>query len=204
METIVNYISGQEPLIIYALLIFLIFCENTIPFLPGDLILIITALLSVNKIINPGLGFSITILAATLGFVFVFLIGSHWGRPYFEKKKHHFLSLSKIKRGDRYLQKHGKWMLAIARLIPGFRFFIALSAGFSKLAVFSSVILTLTSIILWNTLIFILVKYVNGNWDEIRHVISNYNQLIITCLIIFIITIFIIKQRSRINRETVT
>lgn len=187
MSTILKFITIQPPYLIYLVLFGLIILENTVPFAPGDAILIITAYLAGWEVLHLQLAYLVTVLAALVGFVILYYVGRFWGRRLFDKKHSHLISAKKMARVDHYFHKYGYKVLAIGRFIPGTRFVLGVMAGFAHLQFSKSVFYTFVSIILWNLMIFSLGKFFGENWEAIKSFVRRYNTTVLLGLV-FLIT----------------
>jgi membrane protein DedA with SNARE-associated domain len=96
-----------------------------------------------------------------------------------------FINNKKLKKSDRYFEKHGEITTFIGRLIPGIRQIISLPAGFSKMNLFKFCLFTLLGAGLW-TLLLIYIGYFFGSE------ISSVKKIIITSITLFISLIILI------------
>jgi membrane protein DedA with SNARE-associated domain len=192
MEAYFQTIATNNGWLVYSILFIFIFLENTLPFVPGDGILILSAYLSGRGILMPVLALCITFLGGTAGFLLAFAIGRYWGREYFERKHFRFMPINRMVKIDRYFQRHGAWSLAICRLIPGIRLLIALTAGFSNISYLKAIITTTCGILLWNGVIFTLGNFLGDHWTAIKSYLVSYNKLV-SIVIIVIAGIIILK-----------
>ena len=191
MNTALNFINTHNAYLIYTVLFIFVFLENAVPFVPDDFVLLVSAYLSGREILDSYLTFILTVVAAVLGFVVVFFIGLKWGRSLIEQRHSRLVSTKKLSLVDHYYHKYGYWILAIGRFIPGIRFILALSAGFTRLKVSRSFLYTGISIVLWNGLIFQVGRLLGENWDLIRKTVQQYNT-IANLLLLFIILLICI------------
>jgi membrane protein DedA with SNARE-associated domain len=201
METYFQTIAANNNLLVYSILFIFIFLENTLPFIPGDGILILAAYLSGRGILMPLMTLLITTLGSAAGFLFAFAFSRYWGREYFEHKNYRFMPAQRMAKIDHYFQRFGTWLLAFCRLIPGSRLLIALTAGFSNISYYKALIFTTGGIVLWNGAIFALGNILGQHWATIKLYLASYNKLA-TIIIIVIAGIIILKLTfSRIQPE---
>jgi len=201
MEAYFQTIAVDNNLLVYSILFTFIFLENTLPFIPGDGILILAAYLSGRGILIPLVSLGITILGSAAGFLFAFALSRYWGREYFEHKNYRFMPAQRMAKIDHYFQRFGAWLLTLSRLIPGSRLLTALTAGFSNISYPKALIFTTGGIVLWNGAIFTLGNILGQHWATIKLYLASYNKLA-TIIIIIIAGILILKLTlSRIQSE---
>ncbi|MBU4445394.1 DedA family protein [bacterium] len=186
MDSYFQTVLENSAVIVYSILFLLIFLENILPFVPGDAVLIFSAYLSGRGVLLPSLAFGITITGSIVGFIFIFALSRHWGREYFENKKFSFLPIWRIDKIDRHFYRFGAWFLAIGRFIPGSRLLLALTAGFSNISYSRALAYTVSGILLWNGMIFNLGKIVGENWTMIKSVLSKYNTIVNSIIIVLL------------------
>ena len=173
--------------------------SSFIPF-PSEVVLIPAGALVANGKMN----FLTTLFASIMGSLFGsfinYFLALFLGRRIADKLisrygKIFFLSKESLEASNNYFKKHGEITTFIARLIPGIRQIISLSAGFSKMNLLKFTIFTLAGAGIWSIFL-ITVGYFagqNSNWLE-------QNSLIITLLTLIIILltiIFYIKFKQR-------
>lgn len=202
MESFLQYLSTQPEIYVYPALFVLIFFENTVPFVPGDLVLIFSAYLAGRNVFPGFLLFAITITGSLVGFIFNYMVGNKLGRTYFERKNYPFLSVKRMKKADHYFQKYGDGAILINRFVPGTRLLIGLIAGFTKCKLIKAICFTLTSIILWNGLIFALGRFFCDNWIEIKFYISKYNSIVYLLLLtaVLIAVLYQLSKKFKVRR----
>ena len=198
MSSFLQFMADLPAFYIYLVLFIMIFMENITPLVPGDTFLAFSAYLAGRSILDPLFTFSLTITGSLTGFLLVYLVGSHWGREYFDRKDYRFLSTRRMKKADRYFNKYGDWILLINRFAPGFRFLVAIIAGFTKTRLPKTLLLTFISIAAWNGLVFQLGKTVGENWEMIKAFLKRYNTIasVVLIAIVAIIAIYYISRKS--------
>lgn len=189
MESFFENLLTHNIWSIYTILFVLIFLENTVPFVPGDTVLLFSAYLSGRGTFYSLPTFIITVLGALIGFIFVFLISNSWGNEIFDKLPFR-ISPEKIRKYRQLFQKRGSWTLVIARMVPGSRLLMAATAGFMNISVVKATILTAVGIFIWNGIIFRAGILVGENWHTIKKALSQYSGAVnITMMVLVIIVI---------------
>ncbi|MBU1634982.1 DedA family protein [bacterium] len=186
MDTFLASLLSQNLLFVYTVLFILIFLENTVPFVPGDAVLIFLAYLGGRGTLYPVPTFLITVLGSLAGFTVVFLLSRHWGRDLYKKLPFR-VSLEKTKKYKTLFQRHENWSLIIGRIVPGSRLFLSAAAGFMDISITKSVILTSFGILIWNSLIFRSGMLLGEHWEIIKKALAQYSTIVNAVLIIMIL-----------------
>lgn len=199
MNTVVNFLATESGWLLYTILFVMIILENAVPIVPGDTFLAFSAYLVGVGALRPYFTFFLTILAAVIGFFIIYIVAYFWGRTFFDKKKYRALSPQKMAKIDRQLHRHGYWVLAIGRFIPGTRFLVAFMAGFTRLKFIPATLFISAGILGWNFMIFILGKLAGENRAAIAHFISKYNHIAsgVALIILAIFIVWRVNLKSR-------
>jgi len=190
MSSVIHFITSESGWLLYTILFFLIVLENAVPLVPGDAVLALSAYLVGIGTLRPYFTYLLTVIAAAIGFLTTYIIAHFWGRTFVDNRKYKALSPAKMEKIDRQFHRHGYWVLAIGRFIPGTRFLIAFMAGFTRLKFVPAVLYTSISIIGWNLLIFSLGKLAGENRNAIAKFISEYNH-IASVVVLILAAVFI-------------
>jgi len=201
MNTIIHFLTTESGWLLYTILFCLIIMENAIPVVPGDAILAFSAYLVGIGTLRPYFTYMLSVVAAAVGFFIVYIVAHFWGRTFIDKKKFKALSPKRMAKIDRQFHRHGYWVLAIGRFIPGTRFLIAFMAGFTRLKFVPAALYTSISIVCWNFLIFILGKLAGENRAVIAKFVSEYNQ-IASLIALILLAVFIVWRISLKSKKT--
>lgn len=197
MDRILESLLSHNVLLVYSVLFVLIFLENTIPFVPGDLVLVFTAYLSGRTALLPVPAYCITVIGSLAGFVFIFLLSRNWRQDIYRRLPFRF-SKERIHRYRSLFKKHEDWSLVIGRIIPGSRLFLSATAGFMEISIFKAAALTLLGVLVWNTVIFHFGMLLGENWDAIQHTLKEYSN-IVNILTIFLVGVFLLWRYYRLK-----
>lgn len=129
---------SQMGLWVFGLIALIVFCETglvVLPFLPGDsLLFAVGALLATRD--NTGVFFGVMlllILAASLGNISNYTIGSRFGHWLLQSRFRALISERSLQKAHLAYEKHGSAMIIAGRFLPLFRTFIPFVAGLSEM-----------------------------------------------------------------------
>lgn len=186
METFLESLLSYNFLFIYSALFLFIFLENTVPFVPGDAVLVFAAYLSGRGTLFPVLTFFITVFASFIGFSFIFLLSRYWGRDLYNKLPFRVTREKTIKYKNLF-QRHETWSLIIGRIVPGSRLFLSATAGIMDISIIKASILTSVGILIWNSIIFHSGMLLGANWEIVKNVLIEYSTIVNVLLISLIL-----------------
>lgn len=183
IQSIIEWIQVIPPAGIYALFFAIAYVENLIPPMPGDVIVAFGGYLAAEGIVSLFPVWSLTIIASVLGFMTMYLLGSSWGSGIESNKESHFLlrfiPYKYFARGKKWMQNWGQGVVIANRFLAGTRSVISLTAGMSHLPAGRTIISSLISSILWNSLLLALGWFIRDNWLVIGGYLSNYGKSIL-------------------------
>jgi len=149
------------------------------------------------------LSFSLVLLAAIfgslVGALINYFLALYLGRPLVsllvsKYGKMFLITEEKLKKSDKYFEKHGEITTFIGRLIPAVRQLISIPAGFSKMKLSKFCLFTALGAGIWS-FILILVGYFFGSG------ISQELKLIITSVVLgfslVVLIIYLIKKKRK-------
>jgi membrane protein DedA with SNARE-associated domain len=201
-ETFLNYLHSLPDGLIYLLLGLSAYVENICPPIPGDTITAFGAfLVGIGRLDFLGV-YICTTLGSLLGFMTLFWLGLYLGRRFFIEKDYRFFKAKDIIRAEEWYRKHGYFLVAFNRFLPGIRSVISLAGGLSRLKVTAVALLALLSCAVWN-LIWILLGYVLGsNWGvfeaKASAILTRYNIIV---LVFFALVVLFFVLRKKYRRE---
>jgi membrane protein DedA with SNARE-associated domain len=151
--SIAPYIKAVLPYVHqygYWALFFAIFLEDFGLPMPGESTLIVCSLFAALGELNLALVGFIGFLGAVMGDNTGFFIGHYGGRKVLVKwGKYVFLTEQRLKKLERYFEKRGGIIVAVARFIQGLRQFNGIIAGISKMRWKKFVLYNLLGAALW-------------------------------------------------------
>lgn len=185
IEQFVDFIMSPEVPVLGILFLTLLvnFSENVFPPIPGD-----TMLLALGTLIGIGKVDFVTMLIAatvgsTLGFIFMFWLGKLFGNKVIETNRFRFLSEETLRKPEDWFKKYGYWLIVANRFLSGTRAVISFFAGISHLRFGRTVVLSVISSLVWNSLVLLLGVEFGQNWHLANDYISEYGRIILVVIV---------------------
>lgn len=194
IQQIVDWISIAPPLGVYLILFGIAYLENIIPPMPGDVIVAFGGYLAAEGVISVYPLWLVTVIASVIGFMNMYWFGHRWGSQIEEDKESHFilrfLDYKYFARVKKWMARWGQWVIFGNRFLAGTRSVISLTAGMSHLKVSLTMLNSLFSSILWNSLLIASGWLVKDNWKIIGDYLSNYGKFVLLFLILVVLIRF--------------
>jgi membrane-associated protein len=102
-------------------------------FLPGDSLLFVAGLLAASGTFDIKVLIVLCLAGAILGDSFGYFLGSRFGRKFFDREDSFFFKKKYLVQTELFYEKHGAYMVVIARFVPIIRVFAATLAGISSM-----------------------------------------------------------------------
>jgi membrane protein DedA with SNARE-associated domain len=198
IDSLLSFFEQISPAMAYLMLTASAFVENVLPPVPGDTVVVLGAyLVSIGQLSFIGVFLSTTV-GSVIGFMTMFLLARHFGRPFIESKKSRakIFKRERIKKVEVWFGKWGYWVILANRFLSGTRSVISLFAGFFHLNPFIVLILALLSACIWNGILITAGMFLGTNWEIITKIVSQYNQVLI-CLTILLIAYVLYRRYKR-------
>ena len=157
-EDIVGWFDQIGPILFYLAGFGLVFAGTGlfvgafIPFITGDSLVFAAGLVSAAHqdsiniyVMVIGVGIS-----AWLGDQVGYTLGRHYGRPYLDKRKGHWLKRA-IERSEQFYVRYGWWSIVVARFVPWGRVIIPALAGISKMNYYKFFSANAAGALLWGS-----------------------------------------------------
>ncbi|MGQ9801206.1 MAG: DedA family protein [Candidatus Saccharicenans sp.] len=195
-------IINQYGLWTYLILFAVIFSETgfvVTPFFPGDsLLFAVGALAAVGNLNIWGL-FLLLTLAAFLGNITNYWIGSKVGPGVFKKEKSRFFNKEYLDRTHRFYEKYGSLTIIVARFMPFIRTFAPFVAGIGRMTYARFLVYSLVGSLLWVSL-FLFGGYFFGNIPTIK---KNFSLVIVAIILISVgpAAVSLLRKKGRKKTE---
>jgi membrane protein DedA with SNARE-associated domain len=190
VQNIVEWISVVPPAGVYLIFFGIAYIENLIPPMPGDVIVAFGGYLAAEGVIGLFPVWSLTVVASVAGFMTMYWLGHRWGAQIEENRDGHFLlrfiDYKYFTRGKKWMNRWGQGVVVANRFLAGTRSVISLTAGMSNLRITRTILSSLVSSVLWNTLLLAMGWVIRDNWKIIGDYLSNYGKVILALIALFI------------------
>ena len=201
LEQIVDWILTLSPLSIYSIFFLVAYVENIIPPLPGDVLVAFGGYLAAEQIIGFVPVLVITTVASVFGFMNMYLFGKYFGdRIEVQRRRFwlmRFIDIKYFDRGKRWMHNWGQGVVLANRFLAGTRSVIALTAGITKTNVYSTMISSFISSLVWNFILLMLGWIVYENWAVIGEYLNIYGRVILILIVLAVGGRIIYKKRKR-------
>jgi membrane protein DedA with SNARE-associated domain len=200
LDQAVEWILTLSPLSIYMSFALIAYLENVVPPIPGDVLVAFGGYLAAEQVVGFTPLLMITTVASVVGFMSMYAIGAYFGDMIEVQRRKfwlmRFIDIKYFDRGKRWMQEWGQGVILANRFLAGTRSVISLTAGITKTKVYSTVISSTVSSVLWNFILLGLGWLVHENWMIIGHYLNVYGWFILGILFIIIVGRWIYKKRK--------
>ncbi len=190
VQSIIDWISVVPPIGVYLIFFGIAYIENLIPPMPGDVIVAFGGYLAAEGLIGLFPVWSLTVVASVAGFMTMYWLGYRWGAQIEENRDSHFLlrfiDYKYFSRGKKWMNRWGQGVVIANRFLAGTRSVISLTAGMSHLRITPTILSSLVSSVLWNTLLLAMGWVIRDNWQIIGEYLSNYGKVILALIALFV------------------
>ncbi|NBC25524.1 MAG: DedA family protein [Bacteroidetes bacterium] len=187
INDIVDWILTLSPLSIYAIFTLVSYLENVVPPIPGDLLVVFGGYLAAEEIVGFTTLLLITSLASVVGFMNMYAVGFYFGDKIEKEGKNfwlmRFVDQGYFIRGKRWMHRWGQGVILANRFLAGTRSVISVTAGLTKTNIYSTIVSSSISSLLWNGILLWLGWLVYENWMVIGHYLNLYGWSVLLIII---------------------
>lgn len=172
-----------------------------LPF-PSEVIMVFAGFLSTG---NIGLFIIFALAGSVGGFVgnlILYYISLYGGRPlilyigrYVGLKEEHLV------RTERWFDTKGEWTVFFGRFIPGFRSYMSVPAGVSKMNLMKFSIFTFSGSLIWSTSLGVGGYVLGKSWNSIIPIITNIGIALLAAFIIALVAYILYRVFVRRRQE---
>lgn len=200
-QQLIEWIQTLSPLSIYLIFGVIAYLENIIPPIPGDLLVAFGGYLAAERIIGFTPVLLITTIASVVGFMNMYAVGRYFGHKIDERRKKfwlmRFFDIKYFDKGKRWMDRWGQGVILANRFLAGTRSVISITAGITKTKVYSTILSSLVSSLLWNGILLGMGWIVHENWQIIGHYLNVYGWFILFVIISMVVARFLYKRHKR-------
>ena len=207
INQVVDWILTLSPISIYLIFGFIAYMENVVPPIPGDVLVAFGGYLAAEQVIGFTPLLAITTVASVFGFMSMYAIGAYFGGIIeVQRKKYWLMRFIDIKYFDKvknWMQDWGQGVILANRFLAGTRSVISLTAGITKTRVYTTIISSAISSVLWNLILLGLGWFVHENWQIIGDYLNIYGRVILIAIVLLVIARWLWKKKRREKAERV-
>lgn len=200
----------------YGTIFVLMLLESTVIPVPSELVVAPAAYHAAGGNLDMWLVILFSTLGADVGATINYLAGWYLGRPIIYKfansKWGHLclLNQEKVKKSERYFEKHGMVATITGRLLPGIRHLISIPAGLSRMNYWKFLLYTTIGAGAWHSILALLGHYMHAfvPEEQLNEKILEYGEYIKFGLIILVIIVCLyfllkwyIKKKKADNKQ---
>jgi len=200
LDQIVEWIKALSPLGIYGIFAIVAYVENIVPPMPGDVLVAFGGYLAAEQIIGFAPTLAVTTICSVFGFITVYGIGAHFGDKIEEYRNKFWLAkLVDIKYYDKakmWMAQWGQLVILMNRFLAGTRSVISIVAGVTRTKFSTTVLSSLLSSLIWNTLLLSFGWIVHENWQTIGHYLNIYGWIILGLIVLALTLRYLYGKRK--------
>jgi membrane protein DedA with SNARE-associated domain len=138
-----------------------------------------------------------------IGSIMGWAIGFYGGRPFIERRGRWLhVTPHRLEQAERWFDRYGDWAVALGRVTPVVRSFIAIPAGVAEMPLGRYTLLTIPGSLLW-AFAFAAIGFAAGaSWEEFHHAFR-YAEYVVAAGIALVVVAAIVRHRrsSRLGRR---
>jgi membrane protein DedA with SNARE-associated domain len=200
LDQIVDWIITLSPLSVYVIFSVIAYLENIVPPIPGDVLVAFGGYLAAEQIVGFTPLLILTTIASVIGFMNMYAVGAYFGDIIAVQRRKYwlmrFIDIKYFDRGKRWMQKYGLGVILANRFLAGTRSVISLTAGITRTKIYSTVISSTISSLLWNFILLGLGWLVHDNWQIIGHYLNVYGWVILVFIVVAILARLLFKKKG--------
>ncbi|WP_424049037.1 DedA family protein [Prevotella jejuni] len=211
-----SFITSMLGHLNYGTIFVLMLLESTVIPVPSELVVAPAAYHAAGGNLDMWLVILFSTLGADVGATINYLAGWYLGRPIIYKfansKWGHLclLNQEKVKKSERYFEKHGMVATITGRLLPGIRHLISIPAGLSRMNYWKFLLYTTIGAGAWHSILALLGHYMHAfvPEEQLNEKILEYGEYIKFGLIIIVIIVCLyfllkwyIKKKKADNKQ---
>ena len=181
---LVGELEEMNPYLAYGILFVCAFLENVVPPVPGDTVVVFSAYLVGRGLWDIVPVFATTVSGGLVGFMFMFFMGMHYGRSFFEGHGGRVFTSEGLQRAEGWLARYGFWLILANRFLTGVRSVVAISAGLGKMSPVRVLFAGGLSMMFWNGLLLYAGLFLGQNWGEVSQLLKQYNKVLLGAFVL--------------------
>jgi membrane protein DedA with SNARE-associated domain len=132
-----------------------------------------------------------------IGSVGGWAIGLYGGRPFLERHGRWFhITPERLRHAERWFERYGDWAVALSRVTPVVRSFIAIPAGVVRMPLGRYTLLTIPGCFLWAFAFAGIGWAVGSRWEEFHHRFRYAEYVVAGAILLAIVAAFVRHRRG--------
>jgi membrane protein DedA with SNARE-associated domain len=124
-------------------------------------------------------------------------IGFYGGRPFLERRGRWLhVTSERLSSAESWFDRYGDWAVAISRVTPVVRSFIAIPAGVVRMPLGRYTLLTIPGCFAWAFAFAGIGWAVGASWEEFHHEFRYAEYTVVAAIVIFVVAAFVRHRRS--------
>jgi membrane protein DedA with SNARE-associated domain len=160
-----------------AVLFFASFVEYVFPPFPGDTVVLLGAWYAVHGALSWPAAFVAVTTGAMVGAYVDWRVGRAIGRRVAGRVASRALDAERLARFEEGYRRHGAWLLAANRFLPGVRAFIFVAAGAARVPLVEVLVYGGVSAAAWNVLLLVAGAFLANNLAELSALLDRYTAV---------------------------
>ena len=179
----VEWLRGLPPAGIYAVLFAVAWCENVVPPIPGDLVVVVAGSFVALGLIGLVPTFVLATLGSVLGFLTVYAAGRRLGGAVHDPARLRWIPRGAISTVTAWLETWGMGVIAANRFLSGGRAVIGLLAGASRLPTGPVALWATVSALAWNVILVGGGYALGSQWERLVVILGQYGRVVTLLLV---------------------
>ncbi len=201
LTDIVEWMTALPVFSAYAMILVISYGENVIPPIPGDMIIVFGGYLVGVERLDMPMVILLSTIGGALGFMTMYLLGKRVGVAVSERGKSKWISVRRIERSKKLLDRWGYSLIVANRFLSGLRSVISLTVGMAGMPAARTAAFATLSALVWSTLLAYSGYYLGDHWDQVSVYLRSYGTVVTVIIMLFVGIQIYMGYRSR--RKTV-
>lgn len=207
LEQAIRWIESLNVMSIYLVFGVIAYTENILPPIPGDVLVAFGGYLVASGMIGFVPVLTITTVASVFGFMSMYAFGAYFGDRVERYREKFWLTkivdVRHFDRGEKWMERWGQKVVLANRFLAGTRSVIAIIAGLTRTNIYSTVISSAISSVLWNSILLIFGWIVHENWEIIGNYLKIYGWVVLVAITLLIGLRWLYKKKKSNNSKII-
>ncbi|KPK73163.1 hypothetical protein AMJ87_02540 [candidate division WOR_3 bacterium SM23_60] len=185
-----EWLSTQNPIVVYVFLIFNAIVESIFPPYPSDAFVAVIAFSAGQGYFNPYVVYVMTCAGSVAGMMILYAVAKCRGDVIIRLVSRSFLKklipLAMIERAKKKFATRGDIIMIMNRFLPGMRAALCFAAGIAGVRIRKMFFYSLVSVCAWNLFLILISYHIGSSWEEASTFLRSYNTIVIVVLMVLL------------------